>query len=205
MNFLKLDFGISNYFDQDFKLTWQDGPHGYQTLYSGNTGNTGLNNRVVTDSSKFLNYFTSNFISTLNETRLEPVTVSSYKLNGVHDGKLCRHTVEGEEVCCLFVLHGSASISCNTHDVSNINEYGVPDANTVLYHYINPGDQDTEGNFLSCSQVPILETYTDTAFIADQSVAHSFTNLEGTGYVTIVVFSLSDRKSLESSFSKYII
>ena len=202
MNFLKSDFGISNYFDQDFELTWQDGPHGYQTLYSGNKG---LNNRVVIDPSKFLNYFTSNFISTLNETSLEPVTVSSYKLNGVHDGKLCRHTVEGEEVCCLFVLHGSASISCNTHDVSNINEYGVPDANTVLYHYINPGDQDTEGNFLSCSQVPILETYTDTAFIADQSVAHSFTNLEGTGYVTIVVFSLSDRKSLESSFSKYII
>ena len=205
MNFLKLDFGISNYFDQDFELTWQDGPHGYQTLYSGNTSNKGLNNRVVIDPSKFLNYFTSNFISTLNETSLEPVTVSSYKLNGVHDGKLCRHTVEGEEVCCLFVLHGNTSISCNTHDVSNINEYGVPDANTVLYHYINPGDQDTEENFLSCSKVPILETYTDTAFIADQSVAHSFTNLEGIGYATIVIFTLSDRKSLESSFSKYII
>ena len=202
MNFSKLDFGLSEFFDPDYNLTWQDGTLGYSTLANGQDG---LSDRFVTDSSIFLNHFYSNFISLIDKTELTVFSVSSYKLEGMVDGKLFGHrnNQSKENIYQLIVLHGNDNITYNTHDVSNLLEHNEVDGATELSYYTKLDVGSSDSNALSASAVPITAQYKNCSFIANVSVPASFTNQSGTGYVTCITFP--DTDSLHEAFAKYIV
>ena len=202
MNFSKLDFGLSKFFDPDYDLTWQDGTLGYCTLANGQDG---LSNRFVTNSSIFLNHFYSNFVSLINETGLTIFSVSSYKLEGKVDGKIFSHrnNQTKKDIYQLIILHGNDNITYNTHDVSNLLEHKEVDGATELSYYTKPDVDSLDSNALSASAVPITAQYKNCSFIANVSVPASFTNQIGTGYVTCIVFP--DTDSLQEAFAKYIV
>ena len=202
MNFTKIDFGLSEFFDSDNDLLWQDGTLGYSTLANGQIG---LSNRFVTDSSIFLNHFYSKFVSIIYESGLVISSVSSYKLEGKVDGKLFSHRVNEtkKDIYQLIILHGDDNISYNTHNVSGLLEHNEEDGLTELSYYTEQGKDSLYSNALPASAVPITSKYTNGSFIANVSIPASFTNQSGTGYVTCIMFPEID--SLHEAFAKYIV
>lgn len=202
MHTVKLNFDVVNYFSSIFVLKWEQGTHDYVCAVNGNSG---LNNRHIADPHVHSYFFDLDFVKILNSTNLKISSVSTYKLSGRHDGKLCRHTHEtSESLYSLAILHGSDTITWNIHDTSATEEYYVQDQETRLYNYIKPGDENLPSNFLSASQVPIVESYTNTAIIVDNSLPQSFTNESGIGYVTIVIFTNQTGEVLKNAFKDYV-
>lgn len=205
MIFLKLDFGLSKFFDPDYDLTWQDGTLGYSTLADGQDG---LSNRFVTDSSIFLNHFHPNFVSLLHQTGLRIATVSSYKLEGKVDGKIFSHrnNETKKDIYQLVILHGNDNVTYNIHDVSSFSEHNEEDGATELSYYTELGLDSLDSNALPASAVPITTQYKNCSFIANVSIPASFTNQLGTGYVTCIVFPDTHLiQPLQEAFAKYLV
>jgi len=199
--FSKLNFGISNYFDDDYPFVWKPGELDYVTLANGDTGRY---NRIVNDPGKFLNYFTAEFMALLYDINVDVFSVASYKLENNHDGKVCRHTLPDDELWGLVLLHGSDSISWNIHDVQGVTECSMEDAGSTMYYYVGKDKEDTESERLCASQVTITESYTNVPILVDHSIPQSFTNTSGTGYVTTILFTNHDKASLTDAFSTYM-
>lgn len=207
MTFTELDLGVSQVFEEDIEFEWKLGPHKVLTLQHKN--GQGSHGRFIIDPSTYTNLLNLELNEIFNNVSCRLTGMSSYKFEGEHDGIIGAHSVLDKladpDLFCIVILHGNDNISIVTHDCEGKEKIEIEDGQSWRHQWIEPGAEPIVENYLKCSQVKQLETYTNKSFIIDNTVPHSFRNTKGVGYITFCLFDTANKEQIQEAFKNYVV